>query len=101
MVLERKILSSPRGFKGLSNPSRVHARLITRPFPILGLDKGVEPPALRVISYAKREARAPTDYATCKISVGMAPSIPSSGRPRTRSQPGHEADGGAPTPLTQ
>jgi len=65
------------------------------------MDKGVEPPALGVISYPKREARSPTDYANYKISVGMAPSSPSSGRPRTRSQPGHEADGGAPTPSTQ
>ena len=36
-------------------------------FPFFSLDKGIEPPALRVISYPKREARAPTDYATSKI----------------------------------
>ncbi len=101
MVLERKILPAPGGFECAANASGIHARLIRWTFPILGMDKGVEPPALRVISYPKREARAPTDYATSKISVGMAPSIPSSGRPRTRSQPGHEADGGAPTPLMQ
>ena len=41
MVLERKILSSPRGFKGLSNPSRVHARLICWSLPVLGMDKGL------------------------------------------------------------
>ena len=41
MVLERKILSSPRGFKGLSNPSRVHARLISWSLPVLGMDKGL------------------------------------------------------------
>ena len=40
MVLER-ILSSPRGFKGLSNPSRVHARLICWSLPVLGMDKGL------------------------------------------------------------
>ena len=43
MVLERKIVSSPRGFKGLSNPSRVHARLICLSLPVLGMDKGLAP----------------------------------------------------------
>ena len=47
----------------------------TLDLPNLGMDKGVEPPAPHVISYPKREARAPTDYATSKISVGMVPSI--------------------------
>ena len=40
-MLERKIVSSPRGFKGLSNPSRVHARLICWSLPVLGMDKGL------------------------------------------------------------
>jgi hypothetical protein len=75
MVLERKILPAPGGFGCAENASGIHIRLIRWTFPILGMDKGVEPPALHVISYPKREARAPTDYATSKISVGMVPSI--------------------------
>ena len=75
MVLERKILPAPGGFECAANASGIHTRLIRWTFPILGMDKGVEPPAPHVISYPKREARAPTDYATSKISVGMVPSI--------------------------
>ena len=38
MMIKTQNLSATRGFKGLSNPSRVHARLTRRAFPILGLD---------------------------------------------------------------
>jgi len=87
MVLERKILSSPRGFKGLSNPSRVHARLIGWSLPVLGMDKGL---ALFVSFHTLNGRRVlPQIMLPAKYLLEL------------RSQPGHEADGGAPTPLTQ
>jgi len=70
MMIEAQNFAATRSFK-----RDICSGIKIWTFPFFSLDKGIEPPPFRVISYPKREARAPTDYATSKISVGMVPSI--------------------------
>jgi hypothetical protein len=63
MMIEAQNLAARRSFK-----RDICSGIKIWTFPFFSLDKGIEPPALRVISYPKREARAPTDCATSKIS---------------------------------